>query len=157
VSPAALLEGIVAPYRLGLRDRIAIDVAVPADLPTVSADPTLLSRALTNLIENAIQAMPAGGRLSLSAVADREAIRIEVADTGVGMDETALAHAFEPYFSTKTGGSGLGLANARRTVERHGGRLSIDSLPGRGTTITLVLPLAGDPPGPGGAAESPSR
>jgi nitrogen fixation/metabolism regulation signal transduction histidine kinase len=147
LSPATLLDAIVEPYRLGLRDRITIDVAVPPDLPAVSADPTLLSRALTNLIENAIQAMPAGGRLSLRATADGDVVRIEVADTGVGMDETALARAFEPYFSTKTGGSGLGLANARRTVERHGGRLSIESVLGQGTTITLVLPRAADLPG----------
>ncbi|MEO8482657.1 MAG: HAMP domain-containing sensor histidine kinase [Acidobacteriota bacterium] len=147
VAPAALLSAIVQPYRLGLGDRIAIDVAVPPDLPAVWADATLLSRAITNLIENAIQAMPSGGRLAIRAVHAQDAVRIEVEDTGVGMDATALSRAFEPYFSTKTGGSGLGLANAKRTVERHGGTLSIESVLGQGTTITLVLPRAADLPG----------
>jgi len=147
VSPATLLRAIVEPYRVGLGDRIAIDVDVPPDLPSVWADPTLLARALTNLIENAIQAMPTRGHLSLRAFPEQDAIRIDVADTGVGMDETALTRAFEPYFSTKTGGSGLGLANAKRTVERHGGTLSIASVLGQGTTTTLVLPQAADPPG----------
>jgi signal transduction histidine kinase len=61
------------------------------------------------------------------------------------MDEDAQARAFEPFFSTKTGGSGLGLANARRNIEVGGGSVTIESAPGRGTTVTVILPLASDP------------
>ena len=88
------------------------------------ADRTLLSRALTNLVENAIQAMPAGGTLQIAGAARGHDVVLSVTDTGVGMDADAAARAFEPYFSTKTGGSGLGLANARRNIETCGGTIA---------------------------------
>jgi signal transduction histidine kinase len=78
-------------------------------------------------------------------------VTIAVADTGVGMDPDAASRAFEPYFSTKTGGSGLGLPNAKRYVELSGGSTSLTTAPGEGTTITLTLPAAA----PGGAAAAP--
>jgi signal transduction histidine kinase len=69
-------------------------------------------------------------------------LQLDVIDTGVGMDAEAVRRAFEPYFSTKTAGSGLGLANARRNVELCGGTMTLASAPGRGTTVTLRLPVA---------------
>ena len=121
------------PYRLGLRerDRGSRSTCRPT-LPAVRADRTLLARALTNLVENAVQAMPAGGTLTVGRrrVAARRG-RARVADTGVGMDAgRASTRAFEPYFSTKTGGSGLGLANAKRNIELSGGTIAIASAPG---------------------------
>jgi signal transduction histidine kinase len=147
ITPAALVASVIDPYRLGLGDRVRIDVDVPETLPAVAIDRTLIGRALTNLVENAIQAMPDGGRLSLRASAGERDVTIDIADTGVGMESAALERAFEPYFSTKTGGSGLGLANAKRHVERHGGSIEMASAPGQGTRVTLVLPRAEAPRG----------
>jgi two-component system sensor histidine kinase PilS (NtrC family) len=91
------------------------------------------------MVENAIQAMPGGGQLAISAVAGEGDVTLTLRDTGVGMDAAAVARAFEPYFSTKTGGSGLGLANAKRYLELQGGHVAIDSTPGQGTELAVRL------------------
>jgi two-component system nitrogen regulation sensor histidine kinase NtrY len=143
VDLTALLESVIAPYALGLAGRVTFEREAPADLPLVMGDRTLLARAMTNLVENAVQAMPGGGTLSLSAERQAPArVRLTMVDTGVGMDEAAQARAFEPYFSTKTAGSGLGLANARRNIEICGGTIALSSQPGRGTVIVVTLPVA---------------
>jgi signal transduction histidine kinase len=156
VALPALLASLVEPYRLGLAGRITLRVDAPEDLPAILADRTLLSRALTNLIENAIQAMPGRGELAIAATRDDDRVRMTVADTGVGMDEATAARAFEPYFSTKTGGSGLGLANARRNIEMSGGTVELSSTPGVGTRITITLPVAA-PPAASAGAPAPAR
>src|SRR5688500_10296069 len=131
---------IVAPYRAGLPQRIEMRLDIEPDLPRVRADRTLLGRALTNLIENGLHAMPEGGRLSIAINHDDGAVQVRVADTGVGMDQEALERAFEPYFSTKATGTGLGLPIARRNVELNGGTIAVDSARGRGTTVTVRMP-----------------
>ena len=90
-------------------------------------DRTLIARALTNVVENALQAMPEGGTMRVSAASRGATIEMTVTDTGVGMDAEAVRRAFEPYFSTKTAGSGLGLANAKRNVELCGGTMTLSS------------------------------
>jgi signal transduction histidine kinase len=152
VNVADLLTALVDPYRTGLGQRVVFDLAVDRSLPAVWADRTLLSRAFTNLVENAVQAMPGGGTLHIRAAIDDGRMQVEFADTGVGMDAAALERAFEPYFSTKTGGSGLGLANARRNIEISGGRVAIASQPGVGTVVTVSLPLASLPDANAGAS-----
>jgi signal transduction histidine kinase len=142
VDIAHIVEAVVGPYRLGLTGKVDVAVSTPVDLPPAIADRTMLQRALTNLVENAIQAMPVGGTLTVAAHAEDARIVLTITDTGVGMDADALARAFEPYFSTKTGGSGLGLANARRTLELQGGTIALSSAPGAGTAITITLPAA---------------
>jgi signal transduction histidine kinase len=142
-----LIEAVVGPYRLGAGDRIAIDVTIAPDLPALWVDRTLVARALTNLIENAMQAMAAGGTLAVRAERDGSDVLVTVADTGVGMEGEAVRRAFEPYFSTKTAGSGLGLANAKRNIELCGGTIQIASAPGAGTTVTVRLPGADRPGG----------
>jgi signal transduction histidine kinase len=156
VSVPDLIAAVVDPYRLGAAGRIAIEVDVPGALPAVRVDRTLVSRALTNLVENAVQAMAAGGTLRLTARDRGGAIEIVVADTGVGMDDEAARRAFEPYFSTKTAGSGLGLANARRNLELSGGTIALASAAGVGTTVTVTLPVADRPDAPG-IASAPAR
>src|SRR5690606_36818930 len=108
----------------------------------VRADRTLLGRAITNLVENALHAMRDGGALSIVMTRDAEDVVLTVADTGVGMDQEALDRAFEPYFSTKATGTGLGLPIARRNIELNGGRIGVESARGRGTTVTVRLPVA---------------
>jgi signal transduction histidine kinase len=143
VDVTELLREIIHPYRLGLADRIHFDVTLPASLPLVHVDRTLMSRALTNIIENALHAMPGTGTLDLRAYHADGAVRIRVADTGAGMDEEALARAFEPYFSTKASGTGLGLPIAKRNVELNGGTIAVTSERDHGTVVEIALPVAG--------------
>jgi two-component system, NtrC family, sensor histidine kinase HydH len=108
----------------------------------VYVDKTLVSRALANVVENALHAMPGSGRLLVTSDADESVVSISVSDTGVGMDAEALERVFEPYFSTKTTGTGLGLPIARRNVELSGGTIEVLSEKGRGTTVIVRLPVA---------------
>jgi signal transduction histidine kinase len=141
-SLAELIPTVVEPYVTGLAGRVRIDVDVPASLPIVVVDRVLLARAITNMMENALHAMPGGGTLTIRAAAGPSTIRLSVADTGTGMDPEALRRIFEPYFSTKATGTGLGLTIAKRNVELQGGRIHVESAPGKGTTVTIELPIA---------------
>jgi signal transduction histidine kinase len=134
---------VVGAYRTGLKDRVEISVDISPSVPPVMIDKAVLARALTNIIENALHAMPAGGRLQLSGrpLTD-EAVELTVSDTGVGMDRVALDRIFEPYFSTRASGTGLGLTIAKRNVELNGGTISVESERGRGTTVRITLPTA---------------
>jgi nitrogen fixation/metabolism regulation signal transduction histidine kinase len=143
---AALIEDVVAPYRTGLAHRIAIDARADESLPPVMIDRTLFARALTNVIENALHAMPGTGRLTITTRGDTavpHAVIVEITDTGAGMDQEALNRIFEPYFSTKATGTGLGLTIAKRNVELNGGTIDVRSERGVGTTVTLILQVAG--------------
>jgi signal transduction histidine kinase len=137
-----LVRDIVDPYRAGLADRLELELDAPDSLPPVRVDRTLVTRSLTNLVENALHAMPGRGILSVRAAAEDGFVAIRVSDTGGGMDPEALARAFEPYFSTKATGTGLGLPIARRNVELSGGTVAIDSALERGTTVIVRLPIA---------------
>jgi signal transduction histidine kinase len=139
----ALIEEVVGAYRAGLAGRVSIDVQAAPDLPRAWIDRTLFSRTLTNLIENALYAMPGGGSLTIASRpgADRTLI-VSVADTGAGMDQEALRRIFEPYFSTKASGTGLGLTIAKRNVELNGGTIRVESERGVGTTVTMTVPAS---------------
>jgi signal transduction histidine kinase len=139
-----LIEEVVEPYRTGLAGRITIEVRGETALPSVQIDRNLFSRALTNVIENALHAMPGRGRLSLIAASTPlpdASVVLTIADTGVGMDQEALARIFEPYFSTRASGTGLGLTIAKRNVELNGGTIAVESERGSGTTVTITLPV----------------
>ena len=97
-------------------------------------------QALLNLLLNAVQAMPDGGVLTVSAQAVRDRLELRVADTGRGIPRQDLERVFDPYFTTRNQGTGLGLATVRTIVEAHGGRVRIASEQGRGTEVTLDLP-----------------
>jgi signal transduction histidine kinase len=118
---------------------------VSPHLPSIHVDRTLVARALTNVIENALHAMPGSGRLSIAGSAEDSWVSLRVQDTGIGMDREALARAFEPYFSTKATGTGLGLSIARRNVELSRGTITVESEKGRGTTVTIKLPQSAEP------------
>ena len=147
----ALLEEVVAPYRTGLAERVSIRVDAEPTLPPVFIDRTLFARALTNIIENALHAMPGGGQISLqssvaslqsSVAGPQSGVVVEVTDTGLGMDAEAVARIFEPYFSTKATGTGLGLTIAKRNIELTGGTIAVTSVKGAGTTVRITLPVA---------------
>ncbi len=132
VDVPELVAEVVDPYRTGLAGRVAIRNEVAPPLPRVFVDRTLVARALANIVENALHAMPGTGTLGLTATHDEAFVAIRVTDTGVGMDEEALERVFEPYFSTKTTGTGLGLPIARRNIELNGGSIDVESARGAG-------------------------
>jgi signal transduction histidine kinase len=141
----ALIDEVVGPYRLGLSGRIDIDTRAEVPQATAVIDRTLFARALTNVIENALHAMPGAGRLTITTRLDSangaaRRLVVEIADTGVGMDQDALNRIFEPYFSTKASGTGLGLTIAKRNVELNGGGIEVRSVRGVGTTVALAIP-----------------
>jgi signal transduction histidine kinase len=149
VEPTGVSEFLghaLRPYLASPPMRIDIASVVPPGLPEILVDRAVMTRVLVNLVENALQAMPDGGRLEVSAHSvsgnGRPGVKIAVRDSGVGIPPDILSRIFEPYFSTKSGGTGLGLAIARRAVEEHGGLIDIQSRPGAGTLVTLFLPAS---------------
>ncbi len=116
----------------------------PAD-PLVEADPELLHRALSNLVLNALDAMPEGGTLRLRTEGGGGWVRITVSDTGAGLSREECERLFTPYYTTKQHGSGLGLAIVQSVVSDHGGRIRVESEPGRGTSFVIELPAGTSP------------
>jgi signal transduction histidine kinase len=135
-----VIEEVVAPYRTGLPDNVRLEVHEASNVPVLQVDRGLLGRALVNVIENALHAMRGGGTLTVATRPADGGAAIEIEDSGVGMDPDALERLFEPYFSTKATGTGLGLTIAKRNVELNGGEISVSSEKGRGTTVTITLP-----------------
>jgi signal transduction histidine kinase/ActR/RegA family two-component response regulator len=126
---------------------IRVETSIAPDLPPVMGSDSEVRDALTNLVLNAADAMPTGGTLTLRAYAQSPTrVRVEVCDTGVGMDEETRRKCLEPFFTTKgERGTGLGLAMVYGTVQRHGGDIEIASEPRKGTTVSLLLPIAEEP------------
>lgn len=110
------------------------------ELPKVRLDRETFRSAILNLLINAIQAMERGGQLMVRTRSSGLGVTIELIDTGPGMDEETLGKAFRAFYTTKQGGSGLGLPTARKIVEAHGGTIDIESAPGRGTKVAIWLP-----------------
>jgi len=122
-----------------------VDGKVVSDTPgaMVGADPAVLAHLLHSLISNALDATPAGGRVEGRIErAGGKRVAASIRDTGRGISAADLENVFRPFFTTKKEGLGLGLTLVRRTVERMGGEIRIDSTPGEGTTVTLELPAA---------------
>jgi signal transduction histidine kinase len=107
---------------------------------TIAADGELLHRAVSNLVLNAMDAMPNGGTLTLRTRRDDGKVIIEIADTGSGLTREECDRIFTPYYTSKQHGTGLGLAIVQSVVSDHGGRISVQSEPGRGTTFVIELP-----------------
>jgi signal transduction histidine kinase len=141
VDVPELVAEVVDPYRTGLSGRVEIVNRVSPPLAPVLVDRTLVARSLANIVENALHAMPGQGVLTLDASADGQFVTLEVRDSGAGMDEGALDRVFEPYFSTKTTGTGLGLPIARRNIELNGGTIEVESRKGHGTLVRVRLPV----------------
>jgi signal transduction histidine kinase len=112
-------------------------------LPEILADPDQLGQVFRNVILNAIQAMPDGGRLAIrSETPDRGWAAVSFADTGAGMSVETLLRVFEPLFTTKAKGIGLGLAHSKTLVDGHGGTIEAQSELGKGSTFTVRLPVS---------------
>jgi signal transduction histidine kinase len=120
---------------------ITTEYYLAQELPAIQADPQLLHRALQNLVLNSMDAMPAGGTLTLRTEQRNGAVRVEVADTGTGLTREECERLFTPYYTSKQHGTGLGLAIVQSVVSDHGGKISVESEPGRGTTFRIELPI----------------
>ena len=111
-----------------------------ADLPSIQLNAETLQAALVNLVKNALEAMPDGGQLIARTRMTRTGVALDLIDTGCGMDEKTAVKMFEAFYSTKSGGSGLGLPTAQKIIEAHGGRINVHSEKARGTQFTLEFP-----------------
>ena len=138
-----ILEGVLAVERPGFeKANIKIEVRLDTDVPAVLVDKPLLNQALINLLVNALQAMPGGGQLFISLRRRGEMAEMEIRDTGRGIAPEHRQRIFQLFFTTRPGGSGIGLASAFRTIQLHNGSIEFESEVGRGTTFRISLPLA---------------
>jgi signal transduction histidine kinase len=122
---------------------LRLDVDAPAAVPLISVDRDRILRVLTNIIDNAIKFTPSGGNILVRVEAEEGAVRFSVIDTGRGISPEDLTHLFEPFWQLRntSDGAGLGLAIARGIVEAHGGVISVESTPGRGSTFWFTVPV----------------
>jgi signal transduction histidine kinase len=128
-------------------NRVVLRSSLPDQAVIVRMDVKLIKQALLNLMINATQAMPSGGELLLRVSDCDGQVMIEVIDTGPGIPPDVLEKIFQPYWTDKEGGSGLGLPTARRIICEHGGSMRVDSEPGKGTRMFITLPKDGPPTG----------
>lgn len=143
VDPRAEVEAVADLLELELRHRqVALVIESDPTLPPIQARAGQMQQVLFNLVRNALNASPDGARITVTLRALDHALELTVADTGEGMEPELQARLFEPFFTTRldSGGVGLGLTVVRGLVEEHGGRVSVESAPGRGTRITIVWP-----------------
>jgi len=136
----ALIVELLQPFQNTLSDRIKFSIKENGQDFTLVGDRGKIKIALRNIIINAIEAIKGSGRIDLSLLEKAEAIELEIKDTGCGLSEVVLNHLFEPYFSTKEKGTGLGLAISKRILDEHEGTIRLESQPGKGTRVTIILP-----------------
>ncbi|MEI6563458.1 MAG: ATP-binding protein [bacterium] len=118
-----------------------VELQCPSDLPAIRLDKDQIKQAFFNIIKNALQAMPEGGLLRITAAASDRFLAVAFRDNGSGISPEDIGHIFEPYYTTKSEGSGIGLMIVQRIIQDHGGRMDVHSEPGVGTTFTMFLPL----------------
>jgi len=136
-----LVRGSLTLKSIGSDPRIALSLELSPFVPACPVDADLLTRALENLCQNAVEAMPEGGNLTVrTALEDSGSILLSISDTGCGMDARTQERATDAFYTTKSHGTGLGLSFARDVVEGHGGQLQLVSELGRGTTVNVRLP-----------------
>ena len=143
---AALLAWATEWQPLALRQSVRLRLEGLEELGTVAVHANTLFRALLNVVQNAVDAMPHGGTLTLAGQGTATHVQLHVRDTGSGIPAEHRAAIFEPLYTTKPGGTGLGLYIVREIVTAHGGQVSVESVEGQGTTLTLTLPRAMDTP-----------
>jgi signal transduction histidine kinase len=115
-----------------------------AHLGTLALHASTLRRALLNLVHNALDAMPQGGILTVRGQRTATEVRLQVRDTGSGIGAATLAQIFEPLYTTKPGGTGLGLYIVQEIVAAHGGQVTVQSVEGQGTTFTITMPVVSE-------------
>ena len=121
--------------------QIDIETKIQPGLPLIPMDPDQMSQVLLNLLLNSVEAMACGGRIVISAALNQDRLILQISDNGSGISETDLSQIFDLYFTTRTSGTGLGLAIVHNIVEAHDGDIKVESLAGKGTTVTIRLPF----------------
>jgi nitrogen fixation/metabolism regulation signal transduction histidine kinase len=148
VDVNALVEKVAALHRPQLLDpqlqqsskAVSLDLELDPSRPQASLDPELMYRVLSNLVLNALDAMPEGGRIAIATRAAPEGLEISVSDSGVGLTPEERDRLFTPYYTSKQHGTGLGLAIVQSVVSDHHGSIAVSSEPGRGTIFTMRIP-----------------
>ena len=146
---ARLLEEVVTGHRAAAdATEVTIEVDAAGGHAALEIDPARIRQVIGNLVANALRFTPSGGRITVTTAEADTGVRVAVRDTGAGMEPEALEHAFDRFYRSPTSpGSGLGLSIARNLVEAHGGRIEIESAPGRGTEVRFTLPRMARPQG----------
>jgi signal transduction histidine kinase len=129
-----VLQGTTIP------DNVEVTPIMGEGLDSISIDPDIMHRVIDNLVKNAVEAMPDGGKLTIEAKRGDDGAVLSISDTGLGIPEEVRERIFTPLYTTKAGGMGLGLTYCKRAVEAHGGTLSFETETGKGTTFTITLP-----------------
>jgi signal transduction histidine kinase len=145
VALRALVTGTMEHFARDMEKRgISTKFSVANDLPLAKGDPLLLGQVVHSLLANAVEAIQQGGTIEIAgnSVPEQRRVELTIRDSGPGMTADQLKRVFTPFYTTKAKGLGVGLALAKRIVERFGGRIAIDSAPGRGTAVSLSMPVA---------------
>ncbi len=144
VSVNEIVRGVMRLFQAQLasgdQSEVKVEMRLEENLSPIAADPELLHRALSNLVLNALDAMPEGGVLAIRTRALETGVQLQVSDTGVGLTSEERARLFTPYYTSKQHGTGLGLAIVQSVVSDHNGRVTVESAPGKGTTFYIELP-----------------
>jgi two-component system sensor histidine kinase HydH len=138
---ARVVDQVLAARAEALVQRqIVLEQRFPPDLPRIPLDERLMGQALGHLIDNAMEAMPKGGQLTLTVTAEPKGLRLALRDTGIGIPPEDLPYIFDPFFSSKPDGTGMGLTKVYQVVSDHRGEIQIKSVPGQGTEVNIWLP-----------------
>ena len=144
LTPGSIAEPITACLRTLKQQfedrRISVTLDIPGAMPSVALDRNQMEQVFFNLLKNALEAMKDGGKIAIGVGSDDNDVTVSIRDSGAGMTSEQLAHLFEPYRTTKSGGSGLGLMVSSRIVHDHGGTIAAESVPGEGSTFIVKLP-----------------
>jgi two-component system sporulation sensor kinase A len=141
-SPQSILKEALALVQVP--DRVKI-IDNTLDNPLIKADKTKIARVFINIIKNAVDAMPEGGTLQIKSTQTDGNVEISFADTGIGIPKEAMSKLFTPLVTTKAQGMGFGLAICKRIVDAHQGRITVQSVEGKGTTVTVTMPTETKP------------
>lgn len=136
-----IAETLTLTGKYALKQGVEVTATSGPPLPEIHADADKLKQVLVNLIQNAVQSMPLGGTVRVGAQRQADGISITVADEGTGITKEELGRVFDPFHTTRDGGTGLGLTIVHRIVDQHNGTIAVDSEPGKGTSITVTLPI----------------
>ncbi|MCA9135678.1 MAG: two-component sensor histidine kinase, partial [Planctomycetales bacterium] len=136
------VDAVLRAYSAEAKQRgITVERYLDNDLPSIALHSDSLQAALMNLVKNALEATARGGQLMVRTYSTQASVALDLIDTGRGVDSNTIMHMFDPFYTTKEGGSGLGLPTARKIIEAHGGRISVKSDVGIGTKFTLEFPV----------------
>ncbi|WP_459933067.1 two-component system sensor histidine kinase NtrB [Fundidesulfovibrio butyratiphilus] len=156
VDVPALARQTLDIMNLGFENKgVSVSLEAAPDLPLGRADPELVKQCLINLLKNSLEAMSSGGRVTVRCLRRRDMVALEVEDTGTGIAPDILGQVFNPFFSTKDKGAGLGLAMTKKILDDLGGEVELESIPGKGTVVRLILPPVEGETAP--AAKAPPR